>query len=652
MGGGQSVAASSSDSIQLARQHAQLACAQLTSALCVAKVLARVGVKVDLVFAKQTLEFKVTQAMIDAGPTSSAAPNVFPPDSVLGMVKDVQRLTAMVAARNLATVFQTATATRCFTAGAATFLVSVSVEPEDFAGARRLSLKPGQTVEQVGEDLSASMKDAVVPTATPVPPTEGTTTTSGTTDGATPAATGTTTAADGTTTTTTTTTGGSEGGGDATTTTDTTTGETKESTENFMNRLKRGILVTKHPRKGSPEARQFWFTGDRFCIAKKIQKKVSKKTKGWTVDDPQGFDVVKGHNSPVFDRTIKKYGEVDADCCLSVQLHDRTIDLQFGSTDMRDMVYTAIKSFLPDMGDAMEKKFTQSLGIGIGKRAQVAKVVVDGAGAVNDVRVGDVILEINGESIAATETAKKITDKLATSIKDKGEVIVKFTRAKGSGEGGTSDAPLTETQRNVNQLMDLMFRAGVKLSHAHTGAGERDVEVSCKHPLTELMIALHVVDSITDLNPDRADSALGTAPTEIQEGVMEGKNTDLVDGAVDLLNSNLLPVFGATAAVSEGSAQLKDLNGSIVMHCTIADPSTSNGRSGGRVASPAPISPDSKVENIAAPPKLAKEGSMMELGLKQGTIGRTNSVLKRTNSMVGGDLSSTPIVSGSTGATA
>ena len=35
--------------------------------------------------------------------------------------------------------------------------------------------------------------------------------------------------------------------------------------------LKRGITVTKHPRKGNPEERQIWLTDDctQFCIAKK-----------------------------------------------------------------------------------------------------------------------------------------------------------------------------------------------------------------------------------------------------------------------------------------------------------------------------------------------------------------------------------------------
>ena len=72
-----------------------------------------------------------------------------------------------------------------------------------------------------------------------------------------------------------------------------------------------GIMVKKHPRKGSPEPRMFWFTGERFCIAKKVQAKVNHRTKGWAVDDPNGFDVIKGFDSPNFKRTLKKWGEVD-----------------------------------------------------------------------------------------------------------------------------------------------------------------------------------------------------------------------------------------------------------------------------------------------------------------------------------------------------
>jgi hypothetical protein len=606
-----SVAVSSSDTIHLARQHAQLACAQLTTALCKAKVLARVGVKVDLTFARQTLEFKVTQAMINSASDSAKTANVFPPESVLGMVRDVQRLTAMVAARNLDAVFETATATRCFTAGEATFLVSVSVDPHDYINARRPSLIQGKTVEQVGDVLEQSLTtldaaalSAAPPGETPAPEAEGAV------EGAAPVP---------------------EGEAAPTAESEPAGGETKDGdSEKSIEKLKKGILVTKHPRKGSPEARTFWFTGDRFCVAKKLQKKVSNKTKGWSVDDPNGFDVIKGHDSPVFERTIKKYGAVDADCCLSVQLHDRTIDLQFDSTETRNMVYTAIKTFLPEMGEPMEKKFTQSLGIGIGKRAVVQKVVVDGAGAVNDVRIGDVILEINGSPISATMSVKAITELLSSSIKDKGEVLVKFARlANADVDGSGSEVVLTETQQNVNELMDLMFRAAGKLSHYHTGTGERHVEVSCKHPLTELMVALKIVDT-KDLtaSPERSPSP---APEgiDVTNTATEGKNTDLVDGAVELLNSNLLPVSGATAAISEGSAQLKDLNGSIVMHCTIADnTSTSESNS-------TPVSPDKKLENIPAPPELAREGSMLDLGKKKGdSIGRTNSVLARRNSEV------------------
>ena len=630
-----SVAVSSSDSIHVARQHAQLACAQLTDALTRAKVLARVGVKVDLTFARQTLEFKVTQAMIDAGAKADNVPNVFPPESVLGIVRDVQRLTAMVAARNLDAVFETATATRCFTAGEATFLVSVSVDTECYINARRPSLIQGKTVEQVGDALEASLgaADAAALTAAPgattaAPAAAATEGTPAPAEGV--AAEGAVaTAATAATTATTAATPAAEGAAEAAIATApassevTGGGETKEGeSEKSIEKLKKGILVTKHPRKGSPEARTFWFTGDRFCIAKKLQKKVSSKTKGWSVDDPNGFGVIKGQDSPVFERTLKKYGAVDTELCLSVQLHDRTIDLQFDSTETRNMVFTAIKTFLPDMGDPMEKKFTQSLGIGIGKRAIVQKVVVAGAGAVNDVRIGDVILEINGTPVSGTMTAKVLTDMLSSSIKDKGEVLVKFARVASASESN-SEVPvvLTETQQNVNELMDLMFRAAGKLSHYHTGTGERHVEVSCKHPLTELMVALVVVDT-KDLNasPERSPSPF--PKVDVTAAATEGKNTDLVDGAVELLNSNLLPVMGATAAISEGSAQLKDLNGSIVMHCTIADNT--------KVSPTTPVAADQKLESIPAPPQLAKEGSMLDLGSKKGaSIGRTNSVLRK-----------------------
>ena len=589
-----------------------------------AKVLARVGVKVDLTFARQTLEFKVTQQMIDAGAADTNMTNVFPPESVLGMVRDVQRLTAMVAARNLDAVFETATATRCFTAGHATFLVSVSVDPMDYINARRPSLIQGKTVAQVGDVLEQSLTnlDAAAAAASPGvgAPTAATAEAAPPAEAAAPAAAAAAPTANAAETA-------------ATTTAETTAvAETKDGEgEKSIEKLKKGILVTKHPRKGAPEARTFWFTGDRFCIAKKLQKKVSSKTKGWAVDDPNGFGVLKGQDSPVFERTLKKYGAVDADCCVSVQLHDRTIDLQFDSTETRNMVFTAIKTFLPDMGDPMEKKFTQSLGIGIGKRAVVQKVVVAGAGAVNDVRIGDVILEINGTPISGTMTTKVITEMLSLAIKEKGEVVVKFARVASAGSGGSGSGvvELTETQQNVNELMDLMFRAAGKLSHYHTGTGERHVEVSCKHPLTELMVALRVVDT-KDLTT-HVERSPSPAPDgiDVTTAATEGKNTDLVDGAIELLNSNLLPVHGATAAISEGSAQLKDLNGSIIMHCTIG------GGKKERAPGTASTLPNNTQEH--APPQLAKEGSMLELGKKKGSdIGRTNSVL-RTNSTVGLD---------------
>ena len=109
-----------------------------------------------------------------------------------------------------------------------------------------------------------------------------------------------------------------------------------------MSKLISGIPTIKHPRKGSPEKRQLWLSSasNRYCIAKKIVLKVSKKTKGWAFDDD--VKVTKGCNSSVFERTIKKYGPIDEHCCLSIQLHERTLDLQFETSDAAELVHQVI----------------------------------------------------------------------------------------------------------------------------------------------------------------------------------------------------------------------------------------------------------------------------------------------------------------------
>ena len=115
--------------------------------------------------------------------------------------------------------------------------------------------------------------------------------------------------------------------------------------------LKRGIAITKHPRKGAPQERVLWLTQDctQFCIAKKVTATVTSKTKGWYVKDEldPNFKVIKGCNSAVFARTTKlkssKY--LIETCCMTVSLPDRTIDLQFASEDMLDKITDVIASF-------------------------------------------------------------------------------------------------------------------------------------------------------------------------------------------------------------------------------------------------------------------------------------------------------------------
>ena len=313
-----------SSAIREGRGHAQLACAQLRRALLQGRVPGHVTVVVDLAFAKQTLAFHISGQDVQAHlknasnnaskaydtadehadhPAAAAAaaaaassatgsnagageivnsaerenhgPIVFPPASVAAMVKDVKRLTAAVSAHNLDAALQSAAATRCFLAGKILFLVTVSIDPRAFASAQAAASRPslirGKTVREVADGLDQSQSN----------------------------------------------------------------GESKEAAalqarqDKIMAQLKTsGIMLKKHPRKGSPEPRTFWFTGERFCIAKKVQSKVNHRTKGWAVDDPNGFDVVKGVDSPNFKRTLKKYGDVDPEVCLVIQLHDRTIDLQ------------------------------------------------------------------------------------------------------------------------------------------------------------------------------------------------------------------------------------------------------------------------------------------------------------------------------------
>ena len=592
-------------SIQEGRGYAQLACKQLRSALLSGKVPGHVTVVVDLGFAKRTLAFNVLSKDIEdaessgqAGGESGGGNVIFPPTTVDAMVKDVKRLTAAVTAHNLDAALQCAAATRCFMAGKILFLVTVSIDPHAFASAPRPSLIRGKTVRELADGLEESLNDK--------------------------------------------------------------NKEKSEAESSINSRLEKimeqlktsGIMLKKHPRKGSPEPRMFWFTGERFCIAKKVQTKVNHRTKGWAVDDPNGFDVIKGIESANFARTLKKYGEVDPEVCLIVQLHDRTIDLQFDNQDTRDAVYDVIKTFLPEIANTMEKKFTTSLGMGIGTRRIVAKVMQGSAAEVNDVRVGDVVLEVAGEEILATMPQHEITDKISAAMKKDGEVLVKFGRAE-TKEGEQEELP--EAQRNVNSLMDLMLRAGQGLARSRSVSSreaKRIVHVSCKHPITELAVDLVVSDLgaasggdnggedfVTGAPPPGSDKASDSTEKN-EETAAEGQpvsakssyvapspdeeNRKRLDEAVTLLTANLQPVKGTTGAVSEGAAKFDGLGGTIVLRVAVG--SLEAAQEDEKEAE------NPEAPSVDAPPVLAKEGSMTEmrmLSISDTSESSTHSLTRR-----------------------
>ena len=66
--------------------------------------------------------------------------------------------------------------------------------------------------------------------------------------------------------------------------------------------------------------------------------------------------------------------------CLVVQL--TAIDLQFDNGGTRDAVYTTSKPFCPKSQIQWRKKFASSLGMGVGSRRRVAKVLAGSAAEV------------------------------------------------------------------------------------------------------------------------------------------------------------------------------------------------------------------------------------------------------------------------------
>jgi hypothetical protein len=132
------------------------------------------------------------------------------------------------------------------------------------------------------------------------------------------------------------------------------------------------IPMIKHPRRGKPEKRVLWFVKEKwggdmkllsapfkqYCLAKNVigskgktveeyRQEVAVKTKGWAGEDL--LKVIRGCNSPNFERSIGRYGSIDEGCCLSIQLHERTFDLEFESVGVADYICAHILKYRPDV---------------------------------------------------------------------------------------------------------------------------------------------------------------------------------------------------------------------------------------------------------------------------------------------------------------
>ena len=59
--------------------------------------------------------------------------------------------------------------------------------------------------------------------------------------------------------------------------------------------------------------------------------------------------VIRGCNSPYFERSIGRYGSTNEGCCLSIQLHERTFDLEFESVGVADYICAHILKYRPDV---------------------------------------------------------------------------------------------------------------------------------------------------------------------------------------------------------------------------------------------------------------------------------------------------------------
>lgn len=306
-------------------------------------------------------------------------------------------------------------------------------------------------------------------------------------------------------------------------------------------------------------------------------------------------------------------------------------------------MHAAIKAFLPEIANTMEKKFSTSLGMGIGTRRLVAKVLSGSAAEVNDVRVGDVVLEVAGQEVLPTMRQSEITELIAAAMKKDDEVVIKFGRAEAA-EG--DETVLPEPQRNVNSLMDLMLRAGQGLARKtqKTQKGgfreaQRIVHVSCKHAITELSVDLVVSERdgssgefVTGAAPPAEETAAAEEDVGDEgEGVGEEnsrssyvtpsndeENRKQLDEAVTLLTANLEPVYGTTGAVSEGATKFPSLGGNVTLRVAVGSLEALH-------EDPEKPSPAQDLKHV-----LTKEGSMTEMRmLSISETSSTHSLTKR-----------------------
>lgn len=237
----------------------------------------------------------------------------------------------------------------------------------------------------------------------------------------------------------------------------------KETDADFIDQLRNGVNCTKHPRSGKPSARVLWLANDdiHICIGKKKTEKL-KSVKGWALDEPTGFTVEKGVGSEIFSRTLPDATDEQKKCCLVAHLANRTFDLQFENQAMRDGLFDYLQRYIPKIKQELNIKFTAgqtNLGMDVGLGAKVAAVEKDGLADLNDVRVGDRILKVNGEDIATSLPPKKINSILKSETR-KGDVVLNLGRYTESGE------TLSSSQEELISIISAMSHIMQHVIHA------------------------------------------------------------------------------------------------------------------------------------------------------------------------------------------